>query len=139
MLLARALTGLSLAIGAVSAPVAGGWTPLDPSSPTVTNAAGVAVTYLSEQFARNYIVENITSAQSQIVSGVDYRLQMRIAQLNDDELGARKDCEAVVWKPPATASEEVTSFVCQDVSPNAPLPPAGALTPTTVSRITVQP
>lgn len=120
----RSLTSLSLVLAAVpgplSTPALGGWTSQDPTSPQVKGAAEFAVKDLSRQFARQFVVEYISSAESQVVEGTNYRLGLRIAELADEELGARKDCTAVVWERPwLRPADQLTSFDCQSVGATA--------------------
>ena len=120
----RSLTSLSLVLAAVPGPLptsaVGGWTSQDPASPQVKGVAEFAVKDLGEEFARRFVVEYISSAESQVVEGTNYRLSFRIAQLEDEELGARKDCTAVVWERPwLRPADQLTSFVCQSVDPSA--------------------
>ena len=119
----RSLTSLSLALAAVPGPVptsaVGGWTSQDPTSPQIKGVAEFAVNDLSEEFARHFVVEYISSAESQVVEGTNYRLSFRIAQLQDEELGARKDCTAVVWERPwLRPADQLTSFDCQSLDPS---------------------
>jgi hypothetical protein len=114
-LLPHALLG-RLAFAALAAPVAlpnpGGWIPADPSSPPVQAEAAVAAQYLSQQFGRQFVVERIDRAETQVVEGSDYRLRLRVAQIDDDLLGARQTCVVTVWSKPWEQSNEVTSYTC---------------------------
>lgn len=106
----------------VPAPAQGGWLTQDPDSPAVRTAASTAVDYLGEQFGGQYLLEYLRSAQAQVVEGVEFRLDMRIAQSQDGTPGgARKDCDSVVvWSRPwlpAPDENQVTSYDCQTVEP----------------------
>jgi hypothetical protein len=97
-------------------PATGGWTAQDPASPQMHAVAAFVARDLSQEFARRYVVEDITSAESQVVAGTNYQLSLRLAQLQDDVLGARKDCTAVIYQPlPGQGAEQLTSFDCQTV------------------------
>jgi len=115
----RGIASLTFAFAAVPmipAPTPGGWSPQNPSSAGVRQAAGFASAALSQEFGHPYIVEHIAHAESQVVEGVDYRLRFRIAELQDEILGNRKDCTVVVWSRPWLAPASVlTSFDCQNV------------------------
>lgn len=94
----------------------GGWTPADTGSALVRSAATFAVARLGEQFAGVYTVEDIRSAETQVVAGTNVLLRMRIAQVRDAILGARKDCEAVVYLPLGPRPQaQLASFTCQSV------------------------
>lgn len=94
----------------------GGWTAADPGSTLVRSAATFAVGRLGEELAGTYVVEDIRSAATQVVAGTNVSLQMRIAQVRDAILGARKDCEAVVYVPlGAHPQDQLASFTCQSV------------------------
>ena len=98
----------------IPAPTPGGWTHQDPDSAGVRAAATYAVETLSPEFGRQYVVEHIASAQSQVVAGTDYRLAFRMAEVQDEILGERKDCTAVVWSRPwTTPSNVLVSYTCQ--------------------------
>jgi Cystatin domain len=100
----------------IPAPAPGGWTRQDPDSPAVRLAATFAVTQLGREFGHPYVVVRIRSAESQVVEGENIRVRMRIAELDDAILGARKDCTAVVWSRPWLHPTDVlTSFDCQAV------------------------
>jgi Cystatin domain len=121
----RSLATLTLAVAAVPlttpvpapmipAPTPGGWTQQDPNSPGVRQAATFAVTALGREFGHPYVVERLRAAASQVVDGVNYRIRMRIAEADDQILGARKDCTAYVWSRPWLKTPDVlTSFTCQ--------------------------
>jgi hypothetical protein len=122
-LLLRGGALLTLSLAAVPGPpapggaVPGGWLPQDPASPQVHAVAAFAARSLSEEFARQYVVEDIRNAESQVVAGTNYRLSLRIAQLQDDVLGARKDCTVDVYQPLSPqAADQLTSFDCQTVT-----------------------
>jgi len=106
----------------------GGWTPQNPASPAVLGAATFAVQSLSQTLGKHYVVENIDRADSQVVEGVDYRLKLRIAQLDGEILGARKDCTVGVWSRPwLKPADKLVSADCQSVDaalPAAPVAPA---------------
>ena len=92
----------------------GGWTPQDPASPAVLGAATFAVQSLSQTLGKHYVVENISGAESQVVEGVNYRLKLRIAQLDGEILGARKDCTVDVWSRPwLKPADKLVSADCQ--------------------------
>jgi hypothetical protein len=94
----------------------GGWTSADPGSPLVRSAATFAVGRLGEELAGTYVVEDIRSAATQVVAGTNVLLRMRIAQVSDAILGARKDCETVVHVPlGARPQDQLASFTCQSV------------------------
>ena len=104
----------------------GGWMPQNVSSPFVLHAATFAVGDLSQQLGGPYVVETIEHAQSQVVAGTNIQLKLRIARVQDEILGARKECTVTVWsKPSAKAAEKVTSFTCQSVDA-LPAAPAAA-------------
>ena len=125
----RSLATLTLAVAAVPgvapltsptpvpmipAPTPGGWTQQDPESPGVRQAATFAVTVLGREFGHPYVVERLKAAESQVVDGVNYRIRMRIAEVDDQILSARKDCTAYVWSRPWLKNADVlTSFTCQ--------------------------
>lgn len=101
----------------------GGWTPQDPASAQVLGVAAFAVQSLSQTLGKHYVVENIDGAESQVVEGVNYRLKLRIAQLNGEILGARKDCTVDVWSRPwLKPADKLVSADCQ--SDDAALPVA---------------
>jgi Cystatin domain len=105
----------------VATPSAGGWTEQDPASPAVLGAAGFAAVSLSETFGGTYVVEHIKHAESQVVEGENFRLKLRIAQLKDDVLGARKDCTVVVWSRPwLKPADQLTSADCQNAGTAVP-------------------
>ena len=105
----------------------GAWVPQNVGSPQVLQAASFAVGDLSEQFGGHYVVETVDRAESQVVEGTTLQLKLRIARVQDDVLGARKDCTVTVWsKPSAKADEKVTSFTCQAVDAALPAAPAAA-------------
>jgi hypothetical protein len=100
----------------IPAPTPGGWTGQDPDSPGVRQVATFAVTVLGREFGHPYVVERLKAAESQVVDGVNYRIRMRIAEVDDAILGARKDCTAFVWSRPwLKAADVLTSFTCQAV------------------------
>ena len=100
----------------IPAPTPGGWTDQDPHSPGVRQAATFAVTALGREFGHPYFVERLKAAGSQVVDGVNYRIRMRIAEVDDAILGARKDCTAYIWSRPWLKTADVlTSFTCQAV------------------------
>jgi len=100
----------------IPAPRPGGWTGQDPDSPGVRQAATFAVTALGREFGHPYVVERLRAAESQVVDGVDYRIRMRIAEVDDAILGARKNCTAYIWSRPWLKTADVlTSFTCQAV------------------------
>ncbi|HWG22560.1 cystatin domain-containing protein [Actinospica sp.] len=100
----------------IPAPAPGGWTRQSPDAPSVRLAATFAVTVLGREFGHPYVVERISRAESQVVEGADYRVRMRIAEVQDSILGARKDCTVVVWSRPWLKPADVlTSFDCQAV------------------------
>ena len=116
-----ALLGLGIAAVPVPLPagpvVPGGWTPQDPGTPQVRAAAVFAAHSLSQELARDLVVEQITEAESEAVAGTDYRIAFRLAQLQDDVLGSRDDCTVVVYRPAAPqAAEQLTSFDCQNLA-----------------------
>ena len=93
-----------------------GWTVADPSSPLVRTAAAFAAGRLGEEFAGEYVVEDIRSAATQAVAGTDVALQLRIARVQDAVLGARKECGVVVYVPAgARPKDSLASFTCQSV------------------------
>jgi hypothetical protein len=100
----------------IPAPAPGGWTRLDPGSPAVRLASTFAVTQLGREFGHPYVVVRIGSAESQVVEGENFRVRMRIAEVDDAILGARKDCTVVVWSRPWLHPVDIlTSFDCQAV------------------------
>ena len=100
----------------IPAPTPGGWRGQDPHSPGVRQAATFAVTVLGREFGHPYVVERLKAAESQVVDGVNYRIRMRIAEVDDAILGARKQCTAYIWSRPWLKSADVlTSFTCQAV------------------------
>jgi len=110
---------------AVAAPTAGGWTEQNPASPAVLNAARFAVVNLSETFGGRYVVEDIKQAESQVVAGENLRIKLRIALLQNEILGARKDCTVVVWSRPwLKPADQLTSFDCQSLDAAVPAAPA---------------
>ena len=109
----------------VTAPKAGGWTEQNPASPAVLAAARFAVGSLSETFGGQYVVEHIKRAESQVVEGANYRIELRIALDQNEILGARKDCTVVVWSRPwLKPADLLTSFDCQSVDAAVPAAPA---------------
>ena len=106
--------------------IPGGWTPQNVNAPSVLHAATFAVGDLSRQFGGQWVVETVERAQSQVVEGTNLQLKLRIARVQDEILGARKECTVTVWsKPSPRAAEEVTSFTCQSVDA-LPAAPAAA-------------
>jgi hypothetical protein len=100
----------------IPAPAPGGWTWQNPDVPGVRQAATFAVTVLGQEFGHPYVVERISGAESQVVEGADYRVRLRIAEVRDSILGARKDCTVVVWSRPwLKPADLLTSFDCQAV------------------------
>jgi hypothetical protein len=100
----------------IPAPTPGGWTQQDPDSPGVRQAATFAVAALGREFGHPYVVERLRAASSQVVDGVNYRIRMRVAAVDDQILGARKDCTANVWSRPWLETPDVlSSFTCQAV------------------------
>lgn len=98
----------------IPAPAPGGWTRQNPGAPGVRQAATFAATALGQEFGHPYVVVRISRADSQVVSGVNYRLKMRIAEVDNAILGQRKDCTVVVWSRPWLKPADVlTSFDCQ--------------------------
>lgn len=98
----------------IPAPAPGGWSRQDPGSPAVRQAAAFAVAELGREFGHPYVVERIGSAESQVVEGENLRIRMRIAEVDDAILGARKDCSVLVWSRPWLHPADVlTSFDCQ--------------------------
>ena len=109
----------------VATPSAGGWTEQNPASPAVLGAAGFAAVSLSETFGGTYVVEHIKHAESQVVEGENFRLKIRVAQLKNDVLGARKDCTVVVWSRPwLKPADQLTSADCQNAGTAIPATPA---------------
>jgi hypothetical protein len=109
----------------VATPTAGGWTEQNPASPAVLGAAGFAAVSLSETFGGHYVVEDVRHAASQVVEGENFRLKLRIAQLQNEVLGARKDCTVVVWSRPwLKPADQLTSADCQNVDTAVPAAPA---------------
>jgi hypothetical protein len=99
----------------------GGWTPQSVNAPQVLQAASFAVGDLSEEFGGQYVVETVEHARSQVVAGTNIQLKLRIARVQNEILGARKECTVTVWsKPAAKADEKVTSFTCQAVDAALP-------------------
>jgi hypothetical protein len=97
-------------------PATGGWTEQNPASPEVLAAATFAVVDLSREFGGHYVVEDVTQARTQVVEGTNFQLKLRIAQLQGEILGARKDCTVVVWSRPwLKPTDELTSADCQSV------------------------
>jgi hypothetical protein len=95
-------------------PVPGGWVPQDPDSPGVRQAATFAVTTLGHDFGHPYVVERIKAAASEVVSGENIKIRMRIAQVQDEILGDRKDCTVVVWwRAWMNPADTLTSYTCQ--------------------------
>ena len=100
----------------IPAPAPGSWTRQDPHSPAVRLAASFAVTQLGQEFGQPYVVVRIKAAESQVVEGENFRIRMRIAQVQDEILGGRKDCTVVVWSRPWMHPADVlTSFTCQSI------------------------
>jgi Cystatin domain len=98
----------------IPASTPGGWTDKDPNSADVRQAATFAVTVLGREFGHPYVVERLRAAASQVVDGVNYRIRMRIAEVDDSILGGRKDCTAFIWSRPWLKNPDVlTSFTCQ--------------------------
>jgi hypothetical protein len=119
----------------VATPAAGGWTVQNPASPAVLSAAGFAAVSLSETFGGTYVVEHIKHAESQVVEGENFRLKLRVAQLEDDVLGARKDCTVVVWSRPwLKPADQLTSADCQSVGTAVPATPAA---PASAAKVVV--
>ena len=62
------------------------------------------------------------------MEGTNFQLKLRIAQLQGELLGARKDCTVVVWSRPwLKPADKLTSFDCQSEDtavPAAPVAPA---------------
>jgi hypothetical protein len=116
----RALLG-RLALAAVAVPAAspapGGWTPVDPSAPMVRAVAGVAARYLSDQLGGDLVVERIAEAETRPVGGLQVRLLLRVAQVDDEVLGARRICAVTVWSKPWEQSEQVTGYTCTGAEP----------------------
>jgi hypothetical protein len=84
-----------------------------------------AAVSLSETFGGTYVVERIKQAESQVVEGENFRLKLRIAQLKNDVLGARKDCTVVVWSRPwLKPADQLTSADCQNAGTAVPAAPA---------------
>jgi Cystatin domain len=109
----------------VATSTAGGWTEQNPASPAVLGAAGFAAVSLSETFGGTYVVEHIKHAESQVVEGENFRLKLRVAQLKNDVLGARKDCTVVVWSRPwLKPADQLTSADCQNAGTAVPAAPA---------------
>ena len=111
-------------------PTTGGWTVQNPASPEVLDAATFAVVSLSQTFGGHYVVEDVKQARTQVVYGTNFQLKLRIAELQDEILGARKDCTVVVWSRPFfRPADKLTSYDCQSVDaavPAAPAAPAAA-------------
>lgn len=100
----------------IPAPAPGGWTRQDPNAADVRAAATYAVQTLSREFGQRYVVERIAGAESQVVAGTDYQLTLRIAEVQDEILGGRKDCTAVVWSRPwETPANVLVSYTCQSL------------------------
>jgi hypothetical protein len=103
----------------IPAPTPGGWTQQDSDSPNVRQAATFAVTALGREFGHPYVVTRLKAAESQVVDGVNYRIRMRIAEVDDSILGPRKDCTAYIWSRPWLKNADVlTSFTCQAIDAN---------------------
>jgi hypothetical protein len=84
-------------------------------------AASFAVVNLSETFGKQYVVERVKRAESQFVEGENFRLELRIALVQNEILGTRKDCAVVVWSRPwLKPADQLTSFDCQNVETAAP-------------------
>ena len=116
-------------------PATGGWTVQNPASAAVLNAATFAVESLSQTLGRHYVVEDVQHAQSQVVEGTNFQLKLRIAQLQGEILGGRKDCTVVVWSRPwLKPADKLTSFDCQ--SEDAAVP-AAPVAPALVHRVVV--
>jgi hypothetical protein len=106
-------------------PATGGWTEQNPASPAVLAAATFAVVDLSREFGGHYVVEAVTRAQTQVVEGTNFRLELRIARVQNYILGTRKDCTVVVWSRPwLKPADGVTSADCQSVDAAVPAEPA---------------
>jgi len=89
----------------------------------VLGAATFAVQSLSQTLGKHYVVENINAPEMQVVEGVNIRFKLRIAQLDGEILGARKDCLVDVWSRPwLKPADELVSADCQsvDAAPAAP-------------------
>ena len=109
----------------LAAPTAGGWTKQNPASPAVLDAARFAVVKLGQTLGGSYVVEDVKRAESQVVAGENFRLTLRIALLQDEILGARKDCTVVVWSRPwLKPADLLTSFDCQSLDTAVPAAPA---------------
>lgn len=145
--LARRLSSLALAVGAIPGPALhayphpyphpvpsagpgagvtpggptrgdapGGWASADPGSALVRSAAAFAAGRLGEEFAGEYVVEDIHSAATEVVDGMNVALQLRIARVQDSILGARKECGVVVYVPSgARPQDQLVDFTCQSV------------------------
>jgi hypothetical protein len=102
--------------GPADAGVPDGWAPADPGSALVTSAATFAAGQLGEEFAGVYVVEDVHSAATQVVSGTNVLLRIRVARVRNAILGARKECGVVVYLPPgAHRQARLASFTCQSV------------------------
>jgi hypothetical protein len=126
----RRLASLTLALAAIPSvapsapapystpmiPTPGGWTQLDPNSPTARHAATFAATALGREFGHPYVVVRLKAAESQVVDGLNLRLRMRIAEVDDQILGARKECTVTIWSRPwLSKPDALTSFTCQAI------------------------
>jgi hypothetical protein len=112
-------------------PVPGGWTTVDPNSPTAQEVTHWAATQLN-QISNSAYVNTVTDRvefQSQVVAGIVYRTEFVWARTNclknsgipEDECsavpgGPQELCIAKVYDRPWEGSRELTEFECNRIS-----------------------
>ncbi|KAK8933941.1 Cysteine proteinase inhibitor 5 [Platanthera zijinensis] len=103
LLLSAAL--LSAAVGRES-PMVGGWSPIkNLGDPHVREIANFAVEEHDKQAGENQILIKVLSGETQVVSGVNYRLVIKVADGD-----ALEDFEVIVWDKPWAKFRKLTSF-----------------------------
>jgi hypothetical protein len=76
-----------------STPMAGSWTPTDPFSPDVQEAARFAVQTFAVQNKARVLFKEVTQARLQVVAGLNFQLQLQVT-LD----GAPRNVSVTVWR-----------------------------------------
>ncbi|KAK8938280.1 Cysteine proteinase inhibitor 5 [Platanthera guangdongensis] len=84
----------------------GGWSPIkNLGDPHVREIANFAVEEHDKQAGENQILIKVLRGETQIVSGVNYRLVIKVADGD-----ALEDFEVIVWDKPWAKFRKLTSF-----------------------------
>jgi len=103
------------AVAASSRPLhrTGGYTSDDTNDESVREMAAFAVAEISKASNSGPLtLVAITSASTQVVSGINYRIGLRLSGTD-----GHQDCEAVIYDQSWTGTRKMTSFSCSEARP----------------------